>query len=272
MRDHENNCAGQIPPRQTVLLYASEDAGRALVALAEETLQTKAVGPPGAVPPGELCLRIDGQGVSLVRDGWVLRGDFTKSLSRLTPNNLNHELLVRAARQKGSQGPHSAVDATAGLGDDAFLLAAAGFHVQLYERNPVIALLLHDALRRGAEHPELAPIVGRMELRMGDSVILLPQLTQPPDVVVLDPMFPDKQKTGLTKKKLQILQQLEQPCLEEEALLNAALACLPRRIVVKRPLKGPFLAGRKPSYTLKGKTIRYDCIVPPGPIGEKDEK
>lgn len=264
MLEQENSRAGQ-----KILLYAAKDAGRDLVALAEETLQIKAVGDPGAVSPGELCLRIGGQGAWLVRDGWVLQGDFTKSLSRLTPNNLNHELLVRAARQKGSQGFHSAVDATAGLGDDAFLLAAAGFHVQMYERNPVIALLLHDALRRGAEHPELAPIVGRMELRMGDSVIRLPQLTPPPDVVVLDPMFPDKQKTGLTKKKLQILQQLEQPCLEEAALLNAALACRPRKIVVKRPLKGPYLAGRKPSYTLKGKTIRYDCIVP---AGEKDEK
>ncbi|MBQ4243593.1 MAG: class I SAM-dependent methyltransferase, partial [Clostridia bacterium] len=35
----------------------------------------------------------------------------------------------------------------------------------------------------------------------------------------------------------------------------------PHKIVIKRPLKGPFLAGRKPDYSLQGKAIRYDCIV-----------
>ena len=30
---------------------------------------------------------------------------------------------------------------------------------------------------------------------------------------------------------------------------------------VKRPLKSEFLAGRKPSYTLNGKAIRYDCYT-----------
>jgi 16S rRNA (guanine1516-N2)-methyltransferase len=43
--------------------------------------------------------------------------------------------------------------------------------------------------------------------------------------------------------------------------MDAARAAGPRRIVVKRPLKGPFLADVKPSYSLKGKAVRYDCIV-----------
>ncbi|MBS7406431.1 MAG: class I SAM-dependent methyltransferase, partial [Coriobacteriales bacterium] len=44
--------------------------------------------------------------------------------------------------------------------------------------------------------------------------------------------------------------------------MDAALACRPLRIVVKRPLKAPALAGRKPSHSVEGKTIRYDVIVP----------
>ena len=35
----------------------------------------------------------------------------------------------------------------------------------------------------------------------------------------------------------------------------------PDKIIVKRPLKSEFLAGRKPSYTLSGKAIRYDCYT-----------
>ena len=103
-----------------------------------------------------------------------------------------------------------------------------------------------------------------VQLFAADSLTALPQLTFQPDVVFLDPMFPSRQKSALIKKKFQLLQQLEQPCLDEEALLQAALAAGPRRIVIKRPLRGPFLAGRKPDYTIRGNSIRYDCLVLPG--------
>jgi 16S rRNA (guanine1516-N2)-methyltransferase len=63
------------------------------------------------------------------------------------------------------------------------------------------------------------------------------------------------------KKKFQVLHQLEQPCTDETELLDAAVSAGPRKIVIKRPLKGPYLAGRKPDYSLKGKAIRYDCII-----------
>ena len=73
-----------------------------------------------------------------------------------------------------------------------------------------------------------------------------------------------KQKNALTVKKLQLLQKLERPCAGEEELLNAAIQAGPEKIIIKRPLKGPFLAGRKPGYSIEGKTIRYDCLVFPG--------
>ena len=157
----------------------------------------------------------------------------------------------------------TAIDATAGLGEDALLLAAAGFSVQLYEYDPVIAALLRDALRRAAAVPELAAIVERMQLFEADSLVALPQLPEPPDLILLDPMFPARQKSALIKKKFQLLQQLERPCAEEDALVNAAIAAHPRKVVIKRPLKGPYLAGRKPSYSLTGKSIRFDCLVLP---------
>ena len=191
-----------------------------------------------------------------------LRGDFTTLLPRLRQGVLQRELLVRAAKVKGVENP-TAVDATAGLGEDALLLAAAGFTVTLCEHDPVIAALLRDALRRARQDDRLREVASRMRLVEGDSIQLLDSLEELPDVVYLDPMFPERRKAAATNKKLQLFQRLERPCADEEALVRAAIAARPRKVVVKRPLKGPNLGGVKPSSSLVGKVVRYDVIVPP---------
>ncbi len=207
-------------------------------------------------------LRRDAEGLALVGDGMVLRADFARLLPRLRPDRLGRELLVRAARVRGAEAP-TAVDATAGLGEDSLLLAAAGFTVTMFEQDPVIAALLRDALERAANEPQLAGTVARMGLVEGDSVAGLRELDFSPDVVFLDPMFPERTKSAAVKKKFQLLHHLERPCDNEDELLDAALAARPRKIVIKRPPKGPWLAGVKPSHSLAGKAVRYDVIVPP---------
>lgn len=207
-------------------------------------------------------LRREADGLALVGEGMVLRADFSRLLPRLRPDRLSRELLVRAARVRGVEAP-TAVDATAGLGEDSLLLAAAGFSVRLYEKDQVIAALLRDALERASALPELAEIVARMELLEEDSVEALPHLGFSPDAVLLDPMFPERTKSAAVKKKFQLLHHLERPCENEGELLDAALAAHPRKIVIKRPPKGPVLAGVKPSYQIVGKAVRYDVIVPP---------
>ena len=204
-------------------------------------------------------------GLALAGEGMELRCDLTSMLPRIKQSKLAHELLVRAARLKGVAEPH-AIDATAGFGEDALLLAAAGFHVQLFEQDPVIAALLADGLARAAEHPQLAPIVARMRLTPGNSIQALQAHATTdgakPDVVYLDPMFPTRTKSAAVKKKFQLLHHLEAPCTNEEELLRAAVAAGPRKVVIKRPAKGPLLAGIKPSYSIAGKAVRYDCITP----------
>lgn len=207
-------------------------------------------------------LRRDAEGLALVGDGMVLRADFARLLPRLRPDRLGRELLVRAARVRGAEAP-TAVDATAGLGEDSLLLAAAGFTVTMFEQDPVIAALLRDALGRAANEPQLAGVVARMALVEGDSVTGLREMGFSPDVVFLDPMFPERTKSAAVKKKFQLLHHLERPCDNEDELLDAALAAHPRKIVIKRPPKGPWLAGVKPSHSLAGKAVRYDVIVPP---------
>ena len=214
----------------------------------------------GAV--GGLELRRDDEGLALVGDGMVLRADFMRLLPRLRPDRLGRELLVRAARVRGVEAP-TAVDATAGLGEDSLLLAAAGFTVTMFEKDPVIAALLRDALERAASDPQLAGVASRMTLVEGDSVAGLRELDFSSDVVFLDPMFPERTKSAAVKKKFQLLHHLERPCDNEEELLDAALAARPRKIVIKRPPTGPWLAGDKPNHSIAGKAVRYDVIVPP---------
>jgi 16S rRNA (guanine1516-N2)-methyltransferase len=210
-------------------------------------------------------LRFSADGLALEADGQSLRADLTRMLPRITRGRLAHELLVRAARLKDAGPEPVCWDAAAGFGEDALLLAAAGYQVRLFERDTIIAALLADALRRAAKVPELADLVRRMALVEGDSREALRAAApgQSPDLVYLDPMFPARRKSGLVKKKFQLLHLLEPPCEDEEDLLDAALAARPRRIIVKRPLKGPYLGGLRPGYSISGKTIRYDCIVPP---------
>lgn len=204
------------------------------------------------------------EGLSLAGDGMALHLDFHDMAPRLAPGKLNRELLVRAAKVKRVEGGAPlAVDATAGLGEDALLLAAAGFRVKLFERNPVMAALLADALARAAHDGALAGIARRMELAGEDSIAALEGGALHPDVVYLDPMFPARRKSAAVKKKFQLLHRLERPCDDAERLLHAALAAHPRKVVVKRPPKGPFLADVKPSYSLTGKAIRYDIIALP---------
>ncbi|MDO4437418.1 MAG: class I SAM-dependent methyltransferase [Coriobacteriaceae bacterium] len=218
--------------------------------------------------PGQLHLKVSPTGLCLARDGMELVPDFADMMHRIKPGALQRELLVKAARVKGMERPR-VVDATAGLGEDSFLLAAAGCDVTLCESDPVIAALLEDALERAAHDADLAPIAARMHLVAGNSCDILAELAQDPDsapdVVYLDPMFPGRTKSAAVKKKFQLIHGLERPCEPdaELALMRAAMAARPRKIVVKRPVKGPHLAGVKPSHTLAGKAVRYDCIVPP---------
>lgn len=220
---------------------------------------------PTTVPGPGLVLRLSAERLELGKPGdpelpgalWV---DFTRSEAQRRALQPGRELLVQAAKVRRTASP-LVIDATAGLGRDGFLLAAAGFRVRLFESNPVVAALLGDGLERAASSPALAAIVARMELVVGNALDLLPRLTVPPEVIYLDPMFPPRSKAAKVKQDLQLLQLLDQRDQDPVPLLQAALAIRARKVVVKRPLKGPALDGPAPSYTLRGKAIRFDVYV-----------
>jgi 16S rRNA (guanine1516-N2)-methyltransferase len=151
------------------------------------------------------------------------------------------------------------LDATAGLGRDAFVLASLGCAVIMSERQPIIAALLEDGLARAARDAEVAPIAAQMRLLQGNAIELMRDWQgEPPQVIYLDPMFPHRDKSALVKKEMRLFRPLVGDDLDAPALLEAALALASHRVVVKRPRKAPIIEGAKPSYALEGKSSRYD--------------
>ncbi|WP_297834075.1 class I SAM-dependent methyltransferase [Pseudomonas sp.] len=151
------------------------------------------------------------------------------------------------------------LDATAGLGKDAFVLASLGCEMSLIERQPIIAALLEDGLARGLRDREIGPIIANMRLLTGNSIELIRAWEgEPPQVIYLDPMFPHREKTALVKKEMRLFRPLVGDDMDAPALLEAALTLATHRVVVKRPRKAPSIDGPKPSYALDGKSSRYD--------------
>jgi 16S rRNA (guanine1516-N2)-methyltransferase len=167
------------------------------------------------------------------------------------------QLLARAAGLH-KQACLRVLDATAGLGQDGFVLAALGAEVTLAERHPLIVQLLHDARRRAMNTPA-ATMTARVHIVEADAATLMTPDRW--DVVMLDPMYPDRRKTALSGKAMQLLRELTGGDADADALLPPALRCARRRVVVKRPLKAPPLGAQLPSLQLRGTQARFDVYL-----------
>jgi len=168
------------------------------------------------------------------------------------------EAVAKAVGIKGDYLP-SVIDATAGLGRDAFVLAAIGCRVVMFERHPVVAALLYDGLNRAYQDAEMASWLPRhLSLMHSNSLEQLSLVTNAPDVVYLDPMFPHRQKSALVKKEMRVFQQLVGSDDDANRLLELARCIARKRVVVKRPDYAPFMAEQKPVSSIKTKNHRFD--------------
>ncbi len=168
------------------------------------------------------------------------------------------------ARAVGLRGPSfRVVDATAGLGRDAFLLACLGCEVAAVERSPVLGLLLADGIRRASGHSAaLDRILDRIKPVTADSrdyLLRLPDRERP-DVVYLDPMYPESQRSALAKKEMRILRRLVGDDGDAAELLRVARDAALKRVVVKRHREAPPLA-EDVSLCFRGRTVRYDVYL-----------
>jgi 16S rRNA (guanine1516-N2)-methyltransferase len=159
------------------------------------------------------------------------------------------------------------VDATAGLGADAFHLAVNGVRVHMIERHPLVAALLQDVLwRTGAGHEgeDARQAAARLSLSVGDARFLLGGIDPAPSVVLLDPMYPDAGKRALPNKGMALFRALVGTDADADEMLQAALRVALKRVVVKRPRRGALLGAGAPapSGSVVGTTTRYDLYAP----------
>ena len=192
----------------------------------------------------------------------MLKCDFLqgKANNRLRFGGGRGQHLPKAVGMKSGQPP-TIIDATAGLGRDAFLLASLGSAVTLIERSDIIHELLSAGMKAarqaGSQHRD---IIERMKLIHGDSITLLPHMQA--DVVLVDPMHPPRQKSALVKAEMRAIRDIVGADEDKQLLVETALAVAKKRVVLKWPAKAEPLKGLLPaSHQIIGKTVRYDVFM-----------
>ncbi len=171
-----------------------------------------------------------------------------------------NQALPKAIGMKIYKKPH-VIDATAGLGRDAFLLASLGAQVTLIERSAQMHKLLQEGMLQASEHStELNEIIKRMTLIYGDAKEILPSLK--PEIILIDPMHPERKQSALVKIELRQIREIVGTDEDAIELMHIALETATKRVVLKWPQKAkPMLGIKTPSHQIIGKTTRYDVFI-----------
>lgn len=184
--------------------------------------------------------------------------EYKALIKRLEHPHINQELLIKAIG-KGKYA--SVLDATAGLGRDALVMAKVTPNLVLLERHPKMYDYLSSFFNQAKLHPSLSLLISRITLH---NICAIEFLTQQPsscfEVIYCDPMFPEKAKSALPKKDAQLLQRVVSKDEDVEPLVTLALTKASHRVVVKRPLKANALV-RKPDIQYKARAHRFDVYL-----------
>ena len=181
-------------------------------------------------------------------------------LHRLKYGRGRGQNLAKAVGMKSNKN-RTIIDATAGLGYDAFILASLGANVTLIERSEKIHSLLRDGISEAKLHGgEISKIVNRMDLLFGDSKDILPTIA--PEVILIDTMYKDRKKSALVKNNMRLIREVVGSDPDYVDLINVALNCATKRVVIKQPRYAEPLEDIKAcSHQILGKTIRYDVYI-----------
>ena len=185
----------------------------------------------------------------LIKNFLPLSVDFEKSFIKSREALKNHALL-KACRPASNV---KILDLTAGWGRDAAILARFGAEVLMLERQGVMAALLADGLKR-------FDFGGLLQLSYIDAKDYLNNMDDDFDVIYIDPMHPQRQKSALVKKDMQALQQLLGADLDAQELIELAIKQTKKKVVVKWPQKLQPLI--KPKHSIDGVTVRFDIYIP----------
>lgn len=215
---------------------------------------------------GELYLSFEDDRLFLTRDGKTkIFVDFAEGANahRQKFGGGKNQAIAKAVGLNKGVTP-SVMDATAGMGKDAFVLASLGCSVTLVERQQPIYALLVDGFRRAKDCEHLPWFSERMTLQHNSSQQAMEnaiKLQQKFDVVYLDPMFPHREKSAAVKKDMALFQTFVGTDDDADELLPLATELATKRVVVKRPDYAPFLQEQTPSTQIKTKKNRFDVYV-----------
>lgn len=163
-----------------------------------------------------------------------------------------------------SKGFTDIIDATAGLGMDAVVMARLGCRVRALERSPEVFALLSDAYRRACDESESPQMswIHNLQFIHANSISYLQNLSEAerPQVIYIDPMFPEKKKSALPRKEMVLFRSLVGDDQDANELLTIALKTAKDRVVVKRPLRAEPLL-QEPQHRFEGKSVRYDLYL-----------
>lgn len=146
------------------------------------------------------------------------------------------------------------LDVTLGLAKDAFMFYFLGCKVIGVEKSEPIFSLVENALERSnLDHK-------RISFFLNDSKNFLLNLKPDslPDVIYLDPMYPEKISGAAPKGEMQLMRDLIGTTTDDKEILTLSLARARLRVVIKRPPKAEVLAGPL-IHSYKGKAVRYDA-------------
>ncbi len=192
----------------------------------------------------------------------ALRVDFVSGAvaHRLRFGGGRGQALAKAMGLRAGKTP-MIVDATAGLGRDAFLLASLGAQVVLIERSEEMHSLLVQGMKRAVqEGGEFREIIGRMTLMKGDAKDLLPELSG--EAILIDPMHPPRNNSALVKRELRQVREIVGTDDDACDLVRVALETARNRVVLKWPAKADPINGiRSCSHKILGKSTRYDVFM-----------
>jgi 16S rRNA (guanine1516-N2)-methyltransferase len=74
-------------------------------------------------------------------------------------------------------------------------------------------------------------------------------------------MFPHRKKSAQVKKEMLAFQNLIGSDNDSDELLKTSLQLAKKRVVVKRPIKAPYLDNKKPSLSMNMKKHRFDVYI-----------
>ena len=181
-----------------------------------------------------------------------------KLIYRLKYSSGNKQLIAKAVGIKSQFRP-IVIDATAGFGVDSFILAYLGCKVTMLERSLVMSVLLEDGLRRLKNNSNYQNI--NLSLYNCQAVEYFKE-AEKPDVIYFDPMYPPRKKSALGANSMRTLHKLVGADEDAASVLDAALKCAKKRVVVKRQSHADCLGLLKPDlrYSL-GASCRYDVYL-----------